>query len=62
MLVHRRAEYRGAPASVEKMKALVEAGKMREIIGKVTDYRADACSCSGASRRNSGRSPNGDST
>jgi thioredoxin reductase (NADPH) len=41
MLVHRRAEYRGAPASVEKMKALVEAGKMREIIGKVTDYRAD---------------------
>ena len=39
-LVHRRAEYRGAPASVDKMKALVEAGSMREITGKVTGYRA----------------------
>ena len=40
-LVHRRAEYRAAPASVAKMKALVEAGSMREIIGKATEYRAD---------------------
>jgi thioredoxin reductase (NADPH) len=46
-LVHRRADYRGAPASVEKMKALVEAGMMREIIGKVTDYRADDAGISG---------------
>lgn len=28
-LVHRRAEFRGAPASVAKMKALVAAGRMR---------------------------------
>ena len=48
-LVHRRAEYRGAPASVEKMKALVEAGKMREIIGKVSDYRASDEGISGIS-------------
>ena len=46
-LVHRRAEYRAAPASVAKMKALVEAGKMREIIGKATEYRADDAGISG---------------
>ena len=46
-LVHRRAEYRGAPASVEKMKALVDAGKIREITGKVTEYRADDAGISG---------------
>jgi thioredoxin reductase (NADPH) len=39
-IIHRREEYRGAPASVQKMKALVEQGEIREIIGKVTDYRA----------------------
>ncbi len=39
-IIHRREEYRGAPASVQKMKALVEKGEIREIIGKVTDYRA----------------------
>jgi thioredoxin reductase (NADPH) len=37
-LVHRRAEYRGAPASVAKMKKLVDAGQVREIIGKATEY------------------------
>ncbi len=46
-LVHRRAEYRGAPASVAKMQALVAAGKIREIIGKVTEYRADDDGISG---------------
>ena len=40
-LVHRRADYRAAPASVATTKALVEAGSMREIIGKATEYRAD---------------------
>ena len=39
-LVHRREEYRGAPASVAKMKDLVAAGRMREIIGRVTAYQA----------------------
>ncbi|MGY6588606.1 MAG: NAD(P)/FAD-dependent oxidoreductase [Wenzhouxiangella sp.] len=34
-LVHRRAEYRGAPASVAKVKALAEAGKVSEHQGLV---------------------------
>jgi thioredoxin reductase (NADPH) len=46
-LVHRRVEYRGAPASVAKMKALVAAGRIREITGKVTEYRADDAGISG---------------
>jgi thioredoxin reductase (NADPH) len=46
-LVHRRAEYRGAPASVEKMKKLVGEGSVREIIGKVTDYSANDAGISG---------------
>lgn len=40
-LVHRRPEYRAAPASVAKMKALAAEGHMREIIGLVTGYEAD---------------------
>lgn len=32
-LVHRRAEFRAVPASVEKMRALVDAGRMRFIEG-----------------------------
>ena len=39
-IIHRREEYRGAPASVQKMKALIDKGEIHEIIGKVTDYRA----------------------
>ena len=34
-LVHRRPEYRAAPASVNRMKALAEAGKVRETQGMV---------------------------
>ena len=34
-LVHRRVEYRGQPASVKKMKALAEQGKLRELHGMV---------------------------
>jgi thioredoxin reductase (NADPH) len=41
-LVHRRAEYRAAPATVAQMKALAGAGKLRELTGKVGEYRADA--------------------
>lgn len=37
-LVHRRAEFRAVPASVEKTQALCEAGKMRFIEGKAEDY------------------------
>ncbi len=40
-LVHRRPEYRAAPASVAKMKALAEAGKLREIHGMVREVRAE---------------------
>jgi thioredoxin reductase (NADPH) len=46
-LIHRRTEYRGAPASVAKMKKLVDAGQVREIIGKVTDYTDDDKGISG---------------
>ncbi len=46
-IVHRREEYRGAPASVAKMKSLVEAGKMQEYIGKVSAYTADDAGISG---------------
>ncbi len=35
-LLHRRDEFRGAPHSVEKMRELVAAKKMRLIIGQVT--------------------------
>ena len=35
-LMHRRDEFRGAPHSVEKMRALVAAGKVRLVIGQVT--------------------------
>ena len=41
-LVHRRDEYRAAPASVDKMRALVAAGKMRVFEnGKATDLDGD---------------------
>lgn len=35
-LLHRRDDFRGAPHSVEKMRALVAEGKLRLIIGQVT--------------------------
>ena len=34
-LIHRRADYRGAPASVAKVKALAETGKVREQQGLI---------------------------
>jgi thioredoxin reductase (NADPH) len=36
-LLHRRPDFRGAPDSVNKMRALVEAGKMDLITGQVTE-------------------------
>ncbi|MEZ5907681.1 MAG: NAD(P)/FAD-dependent oxidoreductase [Hyphomicrobiaceae bacterium] len=36
-LLHRRDEFRGAPDSVNKMRSLVAEGRMRLIIGQVTD-------------------------
>ena len=39
--VHRRDEYRGAQATVDKMMALAAQGKVEPIIGKVSGYEAD---------------------
>jgi thioredoxin reductase (NADPH) len=39
-LVHRREEYRAAPATVAQMRALAAEGKVRPLIGKASDYRA----------------------
>jgi len=40
-LIHRRDEFRAAPASVAKMKALCEANEMMHIIGQVTGFEAE---------------------
>jgi len=36
-LVHRRVDFRGAPDSVNKMRALVDAGKVDLKVGQITD-------------------------
>jgi len=41
-LLHRRDEFRGAPHSVEKMRQLVDQGKMRLMIGQVSALHGDA--------------------
>jgi thioredoxin reductase (NADPH) len=40
-LVHRREEYRGAPATVDQMRALAADGKIDPITGKMSGYHAD---------------------
>jgi thioredoxin reductase (NADPH) len=40
-MIHRREEYRGAPATVEQMRALADGGKVDPIIGKVSGFEAD---------------------
>ncbi len=40
-LLHRRDEFRGAPHSVEKMRALVAEGKVRLVIGQVTKLHGE---------------------
>jgi len=40
-LVHRRVDFRGAPDSVNKMRALVEAGKVNLITGQITDLHGE---------------------
>lgn len=40
-LVHRRPDYRAAPASVNQMKALCDAGKIREMHGTVRGLLSD---------------------
>jgi thioredoxin reductase (NADPH) len=51
-LVHRRDEYRAAPATVQQMQQLVSTGKVRALIGKVTDYRSDNTNITGISVEN----------
>jgi thioredoxin reductase (NADPH) len=41
-LLHRRDEFRGAPHSVEQMRALVAAGKVRLLIGQMTKLHGEA--------------------
>jgi thioredoxin reductase (NADPH) len=41
VLVHRRAEFRAAPASVAQMRELVSAGKLRFIEGQAQSLQAD---------------------
>ncbi len=40
-LLHRRDEFRGAPHSVDKMRALVAEGTVRLVIGQVTKLKGD---------------------
>ncbi len=40
-LVHRRDEFRGAPATVNEMRRLVEAGKMTLVIGQVSGLEGE---------------------
>ena len=40
-LIHRRPEYRAAPASVQQMKELVAQGKINEIIGQAESFASD---------------------
>ncbi len=40
-LIHRREEYRGAPATVATMRELAAAGQVDPIIGKVSGYQSD---------------------
>ena len=46
-LVHRRDEFRAAPDSVEKMRRLVEAGRMRLLIGQITALDVEGASLRG---------------
>jgi thioredoxin reductase (NADPH) len=41
-LLHRRDEFRASPDSVNKMRALVEGGKVKLVLGQVTGLRGEA--------------------
>ena len=46
-LLHRRDEFRGAPHSVDQMRALVAEGKVRLVIGQVTKLKGDGTQLAG---------------
>lgn len=50
-LVHRREEFRAAPDSVNKMRALADAGDLDFIVGQVMDLHGDNGSLEGVSIR-----------
>ena len=45
--IHRRAEFRGAPASVAKMQSLVQSGQVRYIEGLASELRVSADTLTG---------------
>ena len=47
-LVHRRAEFRAAPATVARMRELVAAGKMQFVEGQAAALKTDMTGASGA--------------
>jgi thioredoxin reductase (NADPH) len=47
-LVHRRAEFRAAPASVARMKAFAQAGRLRHLEGTIQSLRSDGARLVGA--------------
>ncbi len=50
-LLHRRPDFRGAPDSANKMRALVDAGKIDLVIGQVTGLNGEGGQLSSASIR-----------
>src|SRR5690606_9221502 len=46
-LLHRRDEFRGAPHSVEQMRALVQEGRISLIIGQMSALEGDGGALSG---------------
>lgn len=53
-LLHRRDEFRGAPHSVEKMRALVAEGKVQLLIGQVTKLHGEGGSLEAATVKTAG--------
>ncbi len=53
-LVHRRDNFRAAPASVSKMKALVDQGKMQLVLGQIGELSGDGANLVSMSIKTSG--------
>lgn len=51
-LVHRRDDFRAAPDSVNKMRALVEEGKVNLYIGQITELTGEGDTLNGATLKN----------
>jgi thioredoxin reductase (NADPH) len=53
-LLHRRDDFRGAPHSVERMRALVAQGKIALLIGQMTALHADGAALAGVTVKTAG--------